>query len=56
VGYPSFGDWACLESCSGVDAGECPASETCMRASGCCVGAACTAVSRPVCVPEGGAP
>ncbi len=50
VGYPSFGDWACLESCSGVDAGDCPSGQTCTSASGCCVGTACSAVIHHVCV------
>ena len=48
VGYPSIGDWVCLENCG--DAGDCPSGTTCKSASGCCTGTACSAVSDRVCV------
>lgn len=54
VGYPSFGDWVCLESCSpeaGADAGGCPSSMTCTSLSGCCSGVSCSAISAYVCTP-----
>jgi hypothetical protein len=50
VGYPSFGDWVCLETCSAPDAGDCPSGQECRRVSGCCAGAACAAVTVDVCV------
>jgi hypothetical protein len=50
VGYPSFGDWVCLTSCSGVGAADCPSGQTCKSVSGCCSGTACTAKSEFVCV------
>ena len=50
VGYPSFGNWVCLESCGGVDGGDCASGQTCRSVSGCCVGTACSAVSHRVCV------
>jgi hypothetical protein len=58
VGYPSFGDWICLESCSGPDAGDCPSGMTCTSVSGCCTGTGCSAVSHFVCVasPSDGGP
>src|SRR5580704_2675793 len=57
VGYPSFGDWVCLESCSGVDAGDCPSGMTCTSVSGCCTGTGCSATSANVCVAlDAGAP
>ena len=50
VGYPSFGDWVCLESCAGSDAGACPSGMVCTMAGGCCTGAACSATTANVCV------
>ena len=52
VGSPSFGDWVCLESCSGVDAGDCPSGMTCTSVSGCCTGMGCSATSANVCVAQ----
>lgn len=49
VGYPSFGDWTCLERCDG-DADTCPSGTTCQSVSGCCTGTGCSAVSNKVCV------
>jgi hypothetical protein len=45
---------ACLPACSGIDAGGCPSGEVCTRASGCCLGTACSAVSVLVCCPPSG--
>jgi hypothetical protein len=50
VGYPSPGDWVCMDSCSGADAGDCPSGMTCKSVSGCCTGTACSAVTANVCV------
>jgi hypothetical protein len=49
VGYPSFGNWVCLEGCSGLDAGDCPSGMTCKSAGGCCAGTACSTAAAFVC-------
>jgi hypothetical protein len=45
---------ACLQSCSGVDAGGCPGGNVCTFASECCSGAACTPRGVFVCCPPTG--
>jgi hypothetical protein len=52
VGYPSFGDWVCLQKCGGFDASDCPSGMICTSESGCCTGTACSARVNFVCEPR----